>query len=179
MTRFYLRLWLFWFFQVSILSLGTAAFGDAAVTAGLYLYRGAPALDASVLEALWEIAGFWFGIIWSVTLLWALFVSLHRILERCYAHRKFILLTCKGDERITPVGYGDIVTLWRRWMMLLIWLVAAQLILMVGIRVVLGFEKALQEWFDIYWLYGALMIAGALSFPLLATRCKRIRVSQC
>ncbi len=179
MIRFYLRLWLFWFFQVSALSLGAAALADAVVTAALYVYRGAPPLNASVAEALWEIAGFWFGILWSLTLLWALFISVRRIMERCYAHRKFILLTCKGDERITPVGHGDIVTLWRRWMMLLIWLVAAQMILMTGIRMVFGFETALDTWFDSYWLYGALMIAGGISLPLLGTRCKRIRVSQC
>lgn len=151
-------------------------------TAFLYVNRGMQALNSEVLLALLEIFTFWFAIIWSVTLLVALFRSIKYIFNSCYDGYKLELLSCPSEgesEVIEAIGYGDLVKVFRRWLMLMIWLVAAQMIASVAFMKILSFDTALFDWFNIYLLYLFVLVAGYFSFMLLGSRCKKVKIVKC
>jgi len=155
---------------------------SAFVTLFLYINRGMQTLNSELLIALSQIFFFWFAILWSVTLLVALFRSLKYIFNSCYDGYKFNLLSCPSEgesEVITLIGYGDLVKVFRRWLMLIIWLVGAQMIVAVAITKLFSFDTAVFEWFNIYVLYIFVLIAGYFSFILLGTRCKKVKVAKC
>ncbi len=178
MRSFWLGMWWRWALWVTLFSILVALITDIALTFGIYLLKGVPPLNATVFEALLEIGRFWFGILWSITLLLALFLSVKRLFNRCIAGRQMHLFTCKDHERINPVLMGDVVVLWRRWMILLIWVVTVETLAVSGVGYLWGIE-GFWSWFDIYWLYAFLVIASALTLPLLPSRCKRIEVVSC
>jgi len=139
-------------------------------------------LSNEVLLALSQIFLFWFAIIWSFTLLVALFRSLKYIFNSCHKGYKLNLLSCPSEgesEVIKTIGYGDLVKVFRRWLMLIIWLVGAQMILAVAFTKIFTFDTAIFEWFNIYVLYAFVLVAGYFSFMLLGTRCKKVKVVKC
>jgi hypothetical protein len=109
MSKFYFLIWLRWFARVSTCSVLLAYLFSILITVGSYLSSSQPELNAEVFNALKNILEFWFPIVWSLTLLLALFRSLKYVFNVCANGYKFELLTCKGDEVIKVVGYGDLV----------------------------------------------------------------------
>ena len=89
------------------------------------------------------------------------------------------LLECGSRDTIEIIGYGDLVEVFRRWLMLLIWLIGAQMIVALIFTKLFTSYEGVFEWFSIYWLYGFLLIGGYVSFILLTSRCKRVKVSRC
>ena len=182
-SRFYLLLWLRWALLLTIMSIVLAAFGAAFITLFIYVKQGAAPLDSAVYGALLKIFSFWFALSWSVTLLLSLFLALKYIFNRCYASYKLILLSCPNKEGrsdvVELIGYGDLVKVWRKWLMLLIWLVVAQMVIaFVGIKL---FSNAvtLFEWFNIYILYLFVIMGGYFSFMILSAKCKKVKVVKC
>lgn len=159
-----------------------ASFISFFISLFLYINRGMQELTSEVLTALVQIFFFWFAIVWSLTLLVALFRSLKHIFNTCYSGYKLNLLSCPSEgesEVIEIIGYGDLVKVFRRWLMLIIWLVGVQMILAVTFTKLLSFDTAIFEWFNIYVLYIFVLVAGYFSFMLLGTRCKRVKVVKC
>ncbi|MEA3371177.1 MAG: hypothetical protein U9Q40_07540 [Campylobacterota bacterium] len=154
------------------------------VTLFLYVSRGMQELSSEVFVALTQIFLFWFALIWSLTLLVALFRSLKYIFNSCYDGYRLELLSCPSEnsgesEVIKTIGYGDLVKVFRRWLMLIIWLVGAQMIVAVAFTKLLSFESAIFEWFNIYILYLFVLVAGYFSLMLLGSRCKKVKVTKC
>lgn len=180
MTRFYLLLWVRWVVRVTLCSVGLALLFSLFVTFYLYLKQGVPTLDNEVWSALFQIFKFWFFILWNFTLLIALFRSLKYIFNQCNASYKLVLFTCqKQGSSIEVVGYGDLIKVWRKWLMLLIWLVGVAMILAVAIVTLFTATTTLFEWFNIYILYLFVLVAGYFSFILLTARCKLVKVKKC
>ncbi len=177
MRKFWVRLWSYWALWVTLFSLGVAAILDLLLSVTLYVLKGMPTLNGAVLQALWDIGFFWFGILWSVTLLFGLLIVMKRLFGRCYNGWHMQLLTCNNAEVIEHVLLADVIKPWRKWLMLLIWGVALQILMLVGIGYML--QTLLQEWFNIYVLYVMVLISGFLSLPLLPNRCQRIQVVAC
>ena len=179
MARFYLVLWLKWLTRISICSVLSALTLSFAITAIIYFNQNMPTLTPKVSEALFEILRFWFPLLWSLTLLVALFRSLKYIFNSCSGDYKFELLSCDSKAVIEIVGYGDLVKVWRRWFLLLIWLVGAQMVFTTAFSYVFAEKEGVFSWFNIYWLYTFVLSAGYFSFVLLANRCKRVKVKRC
>ena len=179
MRSFYFRLWLVWAVRVTLESLVFGAAMALLIAFAIYLKKGMPALDAEVGQALWHIFVFWFSLAWSAALLLSLFRSLKYLFNRCFGGYKLQLLSCDAKEEIEPVGYGDLVRVWRRWLMLLIWS-SAVFIMMISLLMhfVFGFTE-LFSWLSIYVLYGIVMISGYTSLVLLMARCKKTRIVRC
>ncbi len=179
MLRFYLRIWIDWIFRLLLESLILALFMAGSIVVFVYWKKGFPSLDQEVIEALGVVFSFWFSIVWGIGLLVALFRSLKFIFGKCYEGYRFALLTCDVNEEITQIGYGDLVKVWRKWLMLLVWIVTVLVLLgSVVARVVYGIVS-IFEWLDIYVLFSFVLIAGYLSFWLLGVRCKRVKVVRC
>ncbi len=170
MAKFYFRLWLFWALRLIVCTLAFAALFAFLVTFILYAKHGFAPLSASMIAALEEIFVFWFKVLLNLALLLALFRSVKYIFNRCHAGYMLRLQQCSKNETsfIEEIGYGDLIKVWRKWFMLLIWIVGALMILAVAF-----------DWFNIYVLYGSILVAGQFSFMVLGARCKAVKVVPC
>lgn len=184
MARFYALVWIFWLLRLVFCTLFIAAVLATVTAALLYISKGFTPIDSATSAALIAIWKFWFGIFVNLSLLLALFRSLKYIFNQPHAGYMFVLKVCskessKADEYLENVGYGDLVKVWRKWFMLLIWLVGAMILFFAVGNYLLRDTTALFSWLDIYLLYAFIAVAGYFSFVLLAFRCKNIKVVSC
>ena len=155
---------------------------SALITIAIYINHGMQTLNSEVFLALGAVFKFWFVILWSLTLLVALFRSLKYIFNSCQNGYKFQLLSCPNDgesEVVDIIGYGNLVKVFRRWLMIIIWLVGAQMIVVVIFTKLFSSYEGVFEWFNIYILYSFVLLAGYFSFMLLGSRCKQVKVVKC
>ena len=95
------------------------------------------------------------------------------------------MLKLKGCQKqsdspyVAVVGYGDLLKVWRKWFMLLIWLVGSMMSIAFVVTYLFSSYETLFEWFSIYLLYFFIFIAGYLSFVFLPGRCKALKVVGC
>jgi len=182
LSRFYFLLWLKWAIRITLCSLALAAVSSALVTTFIYVNQGMQTLGQDVYVALFEIFQFWLRVLWNVTILIALFRSLKYIFNTCYDGYKLVLHTCvkkSNSEIIESVAYSDLRKVWRKWLMLLIWLVGVEMILALVYTTLFTSYGAIFDWFNIYLLYAFVLVAGYLSFILLSVRCKLVKVKKC
>lgn len=182
MSKFYLLLWLKWAIRLTLSSILGAVVFSLLVTLAMYSFKDMPPLDDAVLAALFDIASFWFSILWSLTLLLFLFRGMKYIFNDCMNGYTMKLLTCQKEEKnelIEVVGYGDLVKVWRKWLMLLIWLVGAQMVVALVLTSLFSNFSGVFDWFNIYLLYGFILFAGYFSFMILSVRCKRVKIVKC
>ena len=179
MGRFYLRLWLAWVVRVSVESVAVAGVVTLVVVLFFYVHKGLAPIDAQVQEALWQLFVFWFWIVWSVTFLLSLFRSVKYFFGRCYNGYLLRLLSCDLKESIESIGYGDLLKVWRRWFMLLIWIVSVFVLVGSAIGRFLFFKESLFAWFGLGWLYLFVMGSGFFAIVLSISLCKRIKVERC
>lgn len=178
-NKFYIFLWLRWSLRVTLCSLFLAGTISLVVTIVLYFRLGLPELNHDNLMALYDLFRFWFAISWSLALLIAMFRSVKYIFKSCYSGYELKLTSCNSKEIIEEIGYGDLVKVWRRWMMTIIWLVGAQMIVVLAYTLLFTSMSSVFEWFSIYWLFSFTLVAGYFSFVLLTTRCKRVKLATC
>jgi len=178
MRRFWFGLWTYWIGWSTLWSLLSAALLAGVITAVLYVLKGSPAIEGEVFGALRDIARFWFAIIWSLTLLIALFLVVKRLFYRCIDHKELALEACSGREDLEQAGMRDVIKIWRKWLMAIIWASAAQVIIVIAVLYLFG-SSDLLSWFSVYWLYLFLSIAGLLTLPLMEARCKLVKVRRC
>ena len=186
MSRFYFILWIRWATRLTLCSLGLAVLFAFMVTSFIYFSQGMPSINSEVSRALFEIFKFWFPIVWSITLLIALFRGLKYIFNKCINGYELKLLTCKSakdenkeNEIIKIIGYGDLVKVWRKWLMLNIWLIGSFMIIALVYTNIFTSFNGVFEWFNIYWLFGFMLLGGYFSFVLLGARCKKVKVVKC
>ena len=173
MVRFYLLLWLFWLIRVVLCTLFTASILSLLVTFFIYVKQGFVTIDAVAFDALFDIWQFWFLISLNLALLFALFRSVKYLFNRCYSG---FMLQLQGCD---IVGYGDLIKVWRKWFMLLIWLVGSLMVLALIATHLFTSYDSLFDWFGIYLLYLFIAMAGYISFILIVARCKSIKVVKC
>ncbi len=179
MNKFYFYLWLGWSLRITICSVILAFLFSLLITIVTYITSSATSLDAKILYALVDVLVFWFTFVWSLSLLIALFRSIKYIFNRCIGGYELKLLTCSSHDVIDVVGYGDLVKVWRKWFMLLIWLVASMMIVSLVVTYMLSDFTSIFDWFNIFWLYGFIIISGYFSFILMIAKCKRVELIKC
>jgi hypothetical protein len=178
MYKFYFLLWLNWAFRLSICSIVLASLFSILITFLIYINQGFITLNSEVNIALWNIFKFWFPITWSFSILLSLFRSLKYIFNKCYKGYKLELFSC-DKESIAIIGYGDLIKVWRKWFMLIIWIIVAQMIMAISLTYLKSYNESIFGWFDIYILYIFILIAGYFSFIILSSKCKQIKVLRC
>ncbi len=182
MSKFYLYLWAGWALRLTFFSISSALFLATILSGYLYIAQGMPFITDELKKALFDITKFWFLIFWTLTLLLFLFRTLKGVFNNCLNHYKLQLLTCPDEgvnEVIEEVGYGDLVKVWRKWFMLIIWLVGAQMVLALVVTYFFNTGTAVFDWFNIYVLYAFILSAGYFSFMILSVRCKRVKLVKC
>ncbi len=176
MSKFYFLLWLEWIIRVTLSSFGWALVIAFSLTTIIYFNQNMPTLTDELINALFSIGYFWFKIIWIFTLLVTLFRSVKYLFNRKIGGYELKLSDCKYTQNIEVIGYGDLVKVWRKWFFLLIWLVVVEMILSTVVLYTLVYNESIFAWFNIYWLFIAILIAGYFSFILLSNRCKRVKI---
>ena len=186
MNRFYILLWLRWAIKVTINTFILSSLLAIFITFGIYIAQGVQPLESEIVTALIAIFKFWFALSWNFALLIILFRSLKYIFNRCVAGYVFELLGCYADERkekntnvLMDIGYGDLVKVWRKWFMLLIWIVAIQMVVTLIIMKLFSSYENIFDWFNIYLLYIFIIIGGYFSFIVLSIKCQKVRIRKC
>jgi hypothetical protein len=178
-SKFFFFLWLRWAIRVTIGSLLFAGLFTFFAILFIYVMQEMPELNEQIYKALGDIFKFYFPIIWSVLLLITLFRELKNIFNRCINGYKLELLRCKTQEVVMGIGYRDLLRVWRKWLMFNVWLIAVFVIFVqVAITLFVG-SKSLFSWFDIYTLFGAILLSGYLSLFIMSSKCKNIKISRC
>ena len=165
-------------FRVTLCSVALGAFVALVVTLFTYAQQSAK-IDINILKALLDIYWFWFVLSWSGTLLIALFRSLKYLFNVCLDGYQLRLLSCDTNELVYPIGYGDLLKVWRKWFMLLIWIVASLMIASLGITYLVSDYTSVFEWFNIFWLFSFVLLAGYFSLILMIAKCKRVELIKC
>jgi len=182
MSKFYLEVWLSWALRVIVCSLFFAFIIALIITLSIYAKQGFASLDKQIISALFDVFKFWFFISLNLAILLALFRSIKYIFNTPHAGYMFKLKQCakeNSSEYIEIIGYGDLVKVWRKWFMLLIWLVGSLMVLALIITYIFTSYTSLFYWFNIYVLYFFILISGYLSFFILANRCKSVKIVKC
>ena len=165
---------------MTVVSLLLATTFSLVITTSMFIDKGMPPLSRSIFSALEDIFYFWFGVLFNVALLLALFREVKYLFNRCLNGYKFQLLTCPQDglDVIDTIGYTDLIKVWRRWFLLLIWIVAVEMIVAGGINFFVS-DVSLFSWYNIYVLYGFIFTGGYFSLVLLNMRCRQVRLRRC
>jgi len=182
LSRFYLILWIKWAFRVTLNSVYLAVLLSFIITTVIYINHDMRSLNSEVYEALFSIFKFWLVLSWSITILFSIFRSLKYIFNSCYGGYKMLLYSCENAQKseiIENVGYGDLVKVWRRWIMLMIWLVGTLMIIATVFFKLFGSFESIFDWFNIFVLYAFILVAAYLSFIILSSKCKKIRIKKC
>ena len=184
MNKFYFFIWLQWAVKLTVYTFILAFIIAVFITLCIYVMQGMQPLDTEIEAALLIVFKFWFFLSWNFSLLIVLFRSVKYIFNRCIHGYEFKLLSCPGEENkeqeiIKEIGYGDLVKVWRKWFMLLIWIVAAQMILALIVMKLFSSYESIFDWFNVYILYIFILIAGYFSFVILSTKCKKVRIIKC
>ena len=182
MYRFYFSLWLGWATRLTLSTFIYAFVVSLFITSYIYVEQGSISLNGEIYLALFDVFKFWFMITWNIALLLALFHGIKYLFNSCHIGFRLELLTCPKEgevQRIEEVGYGDLVKVWRKWFMLLIWLTGAQMIVAVAISALFSSGESVFEWFNIYLLYGFILISGYISFIIFPAKCKQMRIKKC
>lgn len=175
-NRFWLKLWFYWAVRLTVQSIVLATFFSFIVTLYIYFLKSTVTLNRDVLIALFDIFKFWFVLFWSVALLISMFGGVKHFFNHCIEGYELKLLTCKGDDVIETIGYGDISKVFRKWMMSMIWSVTALIIISFALSYMI---MGSYHWYNIYILYIFIIISGAFTLPLIGSRCKRVKLVKC
>lgn len=167
MYKFYFLLWLRWAIRLSVESIFFTSIFALLITFYTYINIGSPSLNSENIEAILKVFKFWFAITWNFSILISLFSGIKYIFNVCIDGYELKLLTCKGDEVIEVIGYGDLVRVWRKWFLLIIWLVAILMII------------TMFKFYNVYALFGFILLSGYISFIVMIARCKKIKVIRC
>lgn len=179
MSKFYFFLWLRWAVRLSLCSLVLASIVSLGITAVTYINQGMTTLNSEVILALQNLFLFWFPISWSLALLIALFRALKYIFNTKISGYELKLYSCDLKDVLQEIGYGDLVKVWRKWFMLMIWLVGSFMILALFFTYIFTSLDSVFSWFSIYWLYAFILVSGYFSFMIMSHRCKRVKIVKC
>ncbi|DAB27424.1 MAG: hypothetical protein A2513_07005 [Sulfurimonas sp. RIFOXYD12_FULL_33_39] len=179
MSKFFFLLWLKWAVRLTTCSILFAAVFSFFVTIFIYFFQGMANLNDEVRSALFDIFKFWFMIFWALSLILAHFRGLKYIFNRCINGYELKLLTCKDDEAVEVIGYGDLPKLWRRWLMLNVWFVGSFMIFALIYTTIFTSYNGVFEWFNIFWLYGFILLSGYFSLITIGLKYKKIKIASC
>jgi hypothetical protein len=182
MFKFYSVVWLGWMLRMFFVSILLTSAVSLLVTLLLYIQQGMPPLNVEIYEALFAIFSFWFLLLLNISIPLALFINAKYLFNACVNDISLKLLSCPKDgdvEVIEHIGYGDLVQVWRKWLLLIVWNTAVLMLLSVAFSYLFTSYNSIFDWFSVYLLYFFILIAGFFSIILLTSRCKRVSIGAC
>ena len=182
MTKFFLFLWLYWVSYVVFWSVLLSSMAATFLSIYIYVSNGMPTLSSDVLNALLEFGFFWFFILLNLMILVVIFRSVKHLFHRCYDGYTLKLLSCPKEGVQKPlevIGYGDLLKVWRKFFMHLVWFVAFCVVMGVVFAKLFLDGVSVFSWFSIYHLYGFILLSAYFVLMRLSVVCKLVRVGKC
>lgn len=178
MSRVERLLVLRWIVTFGVIAITIAVGFATAVSVITYLYKGLPSLNPKTWSALGTIWNFWLWIGYGVGMIGAVVISLKNILYRCIEGSEAVLLNCKGDE-VEQFEWKPYFKLWRQWFFALIWLNAAQAIILIALHKLIVGGALWFGWFSGVGMGIMMSVSGALAVVITIRRSSRVRVRLC
>lgn len=179
MRKFWLLLWLRWAVYVTLASTLVALILAIVVTSIIFVMKSNFVFDRLTFEALGTIIMFWMPIMWSISFVMTLLWSLKKLFNVCISGYELQLYDCDGKTTLSEIAIANLRKLWRKWLFALVWTSAALTIMSVLLVYIFHLHDTLFSWFSIYWLFGYVMVSGLITLPLMASRCKMVKVVKC
>lgn len=157
----------------------TGAVGFATfVSAVTFMVKGFPPLNAHTLEALGMIWRFWLGIGYGVGMIGAMAFALKFLFGPCMAGYRLRPLNCRGEvaEPLRAKGYFKI---WRKWFFALIWVNAAEAIILMSVHALTVGGGIWLGWFSPVWFSVMILFAGCGAVAIMLRRLERIKAEPC
>jgi hypothetical protein len=167
-----------WTVVFAAIALIAAAGFATAVTAVSYALKGFPPIGDQTWDALKTIWGFWAGIGYGIGMIAALTGALRSVLARCIGGYRIVVVNCQG-ERLESLGAKPYFKIWRRWFFGVIWINAAQVIILIaGHKLIFG-GTLWMGWYTPWWLTPMIIVSALFALPVLLYRCKNTRIEPC
>ena len=179
MTKFWLFLWLRWAIYVSVVSIIVGSVLASFVTLLLFFVKSHFLINTTTLVALYDIFLFLMPIFWSLSFVITLLWSLKKIFHICIYGFALELYDCDGKTQFETIAVKNLRKLWRKWLFALIWTSAALTVISVLLVYIFSLTPTLFGWFSIYWLYSFVLLSGLITLPMMAARCKMVKVISC
>ena len=176
MHKFWFYNWIYWALHLTLFSMMLSTLLSSLITLLHYLSSSA-SLNSDTISALGNIFNFYFAFTWSFSFVLGLLLSVKKLFVRCFDGERFELLSCDAKQIIEKISLFEQSKLFRKWMIAIIWSVAAQMVF-ISVLSYLFFNGSFS-WFNHYSLYVMVLISGAVVLPLLSSRCKMIRLKSC
>lgn len=178
MNRFYLILGVRWIISFIFIGVTVSTVFATLMSIGTYAYKGFAPLDAQTWSALQTIWLFWLGIGYGIGMIAALVLALGTLLYRCIEGQRLLLLNCK-EERIESLELKPYFKLWRKWFFTIIWINAAQAVILIVIHKLLFGGAVWISWFNPWIVTPMIIFSGLLALPIMIRRSKRVRIEPC
>lgn len=178
MRKFYLAAGGRWLAAFVVIAGGLSAGFATLMTAGIYAYKGFAPLEPQTREALQTIWLFWLGIGYGIGMVGAVVGALRFVCKRCLGGYRAVPLNCQG-EILDEVGAGDYFKIWRKWFFALIWVNAAQAVVVIVVHKLLFGGPVWMGWFNPLWLTPMVMVSGLAALGILMKRCTKVRIEPC
>ncbi|MBN2815511.1 MAG: hypothetical protein JXQ67_02425 [Campylobacterales bacterium] len=150
------------------------------ITLYSYFSQGAIGLEFDVYVALGEVFLFWFALLVNFILPIALFFSVKVLFNNCVEGTSLKLLACVKEENyIESIGYGNLIKVWRKWLLLIVWGSATFVLASFIIHYLLSGFSVSFSFFSIYLLYFFIALSGFFAIVFLASFCKQVRLKRC
>jgi len=180
MAKFYIYLWFFWVIRMLVVSTLLAGTLSFFITFYFYAREGLPAFESEILTAILNIFTFWFLLLLNFALPLALFINTKYLFNNCINAISLRVVSCaKEEEFLERIGYGDLIKIWRKWLLLIVWISSVFVLFSFLFFYFLLFEGSFFEWLSVYCLYGFILLSGFFALPLLGSRCKSVRLRLC
>lgn len=179
MRKFWFFLWLRWAVYVSFSSLLVALLLSVLLTSAIFFIKSNLVFTEETLLALVDILKFWMPIMWSLSFVFTLLWSLKKLFNVCINGYQLQLYDCDGKTTLSEIAIKNLRKLWRKWLFALIWTSATLTVLSVLLVYLFTLSSSLFGWFSVYWLFAFVMVSGFITLPLMAARCKMVKVVAC
>ncbi len=178
MIRFYFLLWLHWVGVLLLQSIGSAFLLTLIFVAWIYFSKDV-ALNKDVIDALVSLFSFWFWVIWSATFVASLFFAFKSFFNHCYAGYVLKVIDCNSHVALEHIGYSDLIQIWRKWLMLLIWITAFFIIVLSILLYALFEIQTLFSWLNLTIMIVLAICSAFFALFFLRFRTQKIRVERC
>ncbi len=172
---FYLRLYLFWLTWITLRTLTGAMIISISSALIVYIYKGFAPLNKATFLALKEIVYLSFPIGFSLSFILVLLLVFKALFSNQIAGFKFVLYDCKQEVIGLPL-LSDVMSLWRKWLFITVWMVLFFTVLFIGMAKLFFGSFPPLSWFNPYTLYLLVVILGGAAFVLVVKKCKKVGI---
>ncbi len=172
---FYLKLYLFWLTWVTVRTLLGSIIIAILSAVAVYVYKGFAPLSKATFFALKEIVYLSFPIGFSLSFILVLLLVFKALFSRRVGGLHFILYDCKQEAIDSPL-FSDVISLWRKWLFITVWMVLLFSVLFIGISKLFFGSYPSPSWFNASTLYLLVVTLGGGAFVLVVKKCKKIGI---